>query len=201
MKKIILLTILVLGSTNVFSQSAVQKGSVVIEPYIGFPNLSSIVTKNIKRIHDSELDSKGPFGIKVDYFLKDKLSLGVNFIYNSYSIKGQIDSVNTNNVVDSTYFIDVKMQRFRFHVNAKYHFYVGEKMDTYVGFGIGTNSRKYSIDSSYPNLDDKSIFATLIPVSSRFDIGARFFLIKNLALNVELGLGGPIISTGLSLKF
>lgn len=199
MKKIILLTILFLVSAPVFSQS-VEKGKIDIEPYVGFPNLSNIVLKNIKRIHDSELNSTGPFGIKVDYFLKDKLTLGVNFIYNSYSIKGQVDSVNTSGVVDSTYFIQVNMQRFRFHANVKYHFFVGEKVDTYVGFGLGLNSRKYAIDSSYPNLDKQSLFATLVPVSARFDLGVRYFFTKNIGLNFEMGIGGPIMSAGLTVK-
>ncbi|MES2589729.1 MAG: outer membrane beta-barrel protein [Bacteroidota bacterium] len=199
MKKICLIGILFLLSTNIFSQ-AVEKGNFVIEPYVGFPNVSKIVLKNIKRIHDSELKSTGPFGIKVDYFFKDKISFGINCIYNSYNIKGQIDSLNTNNVVDSTYFITVDMQRFRFQANAKYHFFVGEKLDTYVGFGFGMNSRKYTFDSSFPNLNEKSIFATVLPVSARFDLGFRYFLSKNVGFNFEMGIGGPIMIAGLTVK-
>lgn len=153
----------------------------------------------LDRVYESDVSSKGPFGVKADYFFNDKVSFGINFIYNSYSISGKVDSL-TNEHIDTTYAINVDMQRFRFQVNAKYHFFVGEKFDSYVGFGIGSNTRKYTIDTSYPNFDEQSVFATLIPVSARFDLGMRFFLSKNVGLNFEMGIGGPLMSAGLTVK-
>ena len=197
MQKLIFITFLCI-SNLLFSQ-AVEKGSFIIEPYVGFPNFSSLILKNIDRVYESDVSSKGPFGLKADYFFNEKVSFGVNFIYNSYAISGKVDSL-TNEHIDTTYSINVDMKRFRFQVNAKYHFFVGEKFDSYVGFGFGSNTRKYTIDTSYPNFDAQSIFATLIPVSARFDIGASFFLAKNIGLNIELGAGGPLILTGIFVK-
>ncbi|MFN5416413.1 MAG: outer membrane beta-barrel protein [Flavobacteriia bacterium] len=198
MKKHILFALILFGTTSLFAQS-VEKGSILITPYAGFPNLTKVLLKSIDRVYETEVDSKGPFGIKADYLFNEKISFGINFIYNSASISGKVDSL-TNDIIDTTYNIKINMNRFRFHANAKYHFFIGEKFDSYVGLGFGLNARRYTIDTDYPNFDKQGLFATLIPISGRFDVGANFFLAKNIGLNLELGIGGPVIVTGIFVK-
>lgn len=42
--------------------------------------------------------------------------------------------------------------------------------------------------------------STLIPVSARICTGLRYYFSPNVGVNMELGLGGPMISAGISCK-
>jgi hypothetical protein len=41
----------------------------------------------------------------------------------------------------------------------------------------------------------------LLPFSMRLCTGIRYYFSDNIGANMELGLGGPLVSLGLSLKF
>lgn len=194
------LTTLVLGQVN-------NQGSIIVDPYYGFPNLGKSTLSQISE-HITGLSTKGigPVGLRAEYFVSDKI--GVDFIYNSNRLK--YEKSDTSTVYNSqtqgydqvvTYkSIERLMQRFRFQARINYHFIdcSNENLDPYVGFAVGTNRKikDYSIDGVRQS--NESAFT--IPFSLRVCTGLRYYFTPLIGANVELGLGGPLISAGVSIK-
>lgn len=186
--------------------SAVQKGNFILDPYYGAPNfgknLVQQVTFNNSSITSTGSGGVGPMGVRAEYLLADKFGLGVDFIFNSTSLDLTYDSLNPDQTLYKTYVGVAKMQRIRVHLRFNYHFVSTENLDAYVGLGAGTNTRVWSVENSDPGYDfgRQQTVGSLIPFSMRFAAGVRYYFIPNLGFNAEIGLGGPLVSAGISLK-
>ena len=207
MKRVLTFFGALLVATIGFNSSAygqVEEGNIIIDPYYGYPNFGRsffdlFVDEN--NIDGVQLNAFGPAGLRAEYMLADNFGMGIDFIYNGVSGSGTIDSLNTDGTTFASYDTKLYMRRFRIQLRANYHFVQTGSLDAYVGFGAGTNFRQIGIKTDYPNVDDESIGATLIPVSARIALGARYYFTDNIGFNTELGLGGPLLSLGVSLKF
>ena len=172
------------------SAGGVEKGNVIIDPYYGFPNWGKAFSDLIVDPGgDVKTTGLGPLGGRVEDMLGDKFGLGVDFIYNTYSY-----TYSTFGIVE-----DYQMSRTRVHLRFNIHFGDNENLDTYFGVGAGLNSRK--LTWTYGTTDLSIGEAALLPVSMRFALGMRYYFHENIGFNVEIGLGGPTISLGPSIKF
>lgn len=205
MKRVI--TVVALAGLSLFgfnnkAVAQVEQGNIIVDLYYGYPNFGKKLADGVNTA-SSEIDVSGigPAGLRVEYLLADNFGLGIDFIYNSTNLSFTADSLNTSGDVVATYNVKTTAQRIRVMLRANYHFVQTDAMDAYVGFGAGTNNRFWAVKTDFPNYDDESISGTLLPVSARICLGTRFYFTENIGANVELGLGGPLISAGLSLKF
>lgn len=193
-----------LGFNNSAS-AQVEEGNIIIDPYYGFPNFGGdfidLLSADYNEIDGITTSAIGPAGIRLEYMLADNFGLGVDFIFNSINASGTVDSLNTDGTVYRSYDTKVYMRRYRVQLRANYHFVQTDNLDAYVGFGAGTNIRTIGFTTDYPNLANESVSGALIPVSFRFALGTRYYFTDNIGLNAELGLGGPVVSAGLSFKF
>lgn len=196
-------------ASNAFAQDeikAVQKGNFILDPYYGAPNFGKNLVKDLtfsnSSITSSGSGGVGPMGVRAEYLLADKFGLGVDFIFNSASMDLSYDSLNTDGSLYKTYNGIAKMQRIRIQLRFNYHFVSTENLDAYVGLGAGTNTRVWSVENTNPGYDfgKEQRVGSLIPFSMRFAAGVRYYFIPNLGFNAEIGLGGPLVSAGLSLK-
>jgi opacity protein-like surface antigen len=205
MKKVLTFIGAALIATIGFNNTAVaqvEQGNVIIDLYYGYPNFGKKLADGINNASsDITVGGIGPAGIRVEYMLADNFGLGVDFIYNSTNLSFTADSLNLDGTVNRSYDVKTSMQRVRVMLRANYHFVQTDVMDAYVGFGAGSNNRFWGLNTDYPDYEDESIGATAIPVSARIALGTRFYFTDNIGANVELGIGGPLISGGLSLKF
>lgn len=198
---------LILGCILTFSMSfsfgqVNPEGSVVIDPYYGFPNFGvSFVKGFVPENSELKISGVGPCGIRGEYFLSDKFGLGLDFIYNNVSAKGTIDSMNIDGSLYHTYNYKLDFQRYRVHVRMNYHFVNDEKLDAYIGFGAGTNTRRIVVKSDDPQYAKNKVTGALLPVSARIALGMRYYFSPNIGFNAEIGLGGPVLSTGISFRF
>jgi hypothetical protein len=185
------------------SQSQINtKGSIIIDPYYGFPNFGKAFLNSIESGNSSiNTTAIGPCGIRAEYMLADKFGMGLDFIYNSMSATYQVDSLNIDNSIYKSYDAKLAMQRYRLQLRMNYHFVSEDKLDAYVGFGAGTNIRKYVYKNDMPNADTFTESGTLLPFSMRIALGMRYYFTNNIGFNAELGLGGPLVSLGLSVRF
>ena len=199
--KIIGATLLI--CTPIFAQSQINaKGSVIVDAYYGFPNFGKAFLSSIESNSAGvSTTAIGPCGARAEYMVADKFGIGADFIYNSMSGTFQVDSLNTDNTVYKSYDAKLAMQRYRVQLRMNYHFVREEKMDAYFGFGAGTNIRKYVYKNDMPNADTFSESATLLPFSMRVALGMRYYFTNNIGLNTELGIGGQLVSAGLSVRF
>lgn len=186
-----------LASSQVNSQ-----GTIIVDPYYGFPNFGKAFVDGISDA-SSEVSTLGlgPFGIRAEYMLADKFGMGIDFIYNSISGTYSIDSLNLDQTVYQTYDAKLAMQRYRIQLRMNYHFITNDKLDAYVGFGVGTNTRRFVYSTDMPNAGDYSESGSLLKVSARIALGMRYYFTNNLGFNTELGIGGPMLSIGASFRF
>ena len=199
--KSIALGLLIIGATN-FASAQVGKGNIIIDPYYGYPNIGKQLAEGVNdATGEVTVGGIGPAGLRFEYMLADNFGLGFDFIYNSANLNFMVDSLNNDGTVFRSYDVKTSMQRVRFHLRANYHFVQDDSFDAYVGFGAGTNNRFWGLKTDHPSYEDDNAGGTLIPVSARICLGARYYFTDNFGLSTELGLGGPLISAGLSLKF
>ena len=123
--------------------------------------------------------------------LGDQFGIGVDYIQNS------VEYSSTDKFGNDT---DFKMVRQRIHLRFNYHFGNTDHLDLYAGLGVGTNTRTFDWkvnDTEFLGGDRGS----LLKVSARLCFGVRYYFTENIGIMTEIGLGGPVISVGPSIKF
>ncbi|MEI8203462.1 MAG: outer membrane beta-barrel protein [Bacteroidota bacterium] len=208
MKRIYFISLIVfaLSLNLVHSQTnCISKGKSLIDVYYGFPNFySNIITQEYNNSYDLTRGVKpnynisgfGPIGLKYEYLLTDEIGLGLNLFYASTSLKWS----------DATYNYKTTVTRFRAAVTANWHFSPTPDFDPYVMVHLGYANFNYtfdqtSINDSIPAIHPKPDLKFMLPVAMRIGIGARYFFTKNIGINAEVGLGGVVLTGGVSLKF
>ncbi len=204
--------------SNLVLSQANFTGNIIISPYYGFPNFGSLTLPS-SELHgtNAKFNSLGPLGIRAEYMISEKIGLGIDVIYNSYNLTFTSESSVYNGNLDQWVTQDVKveksMQRIRIQARYNYHFKVSNPSnDWYFGLGVGSNSRifKYfengvkTTDPGTSNQSDTSQVnftgSNVFPISTRVCFGYKHYLTSNWAGGIEIGLGGPIISAGITYK-
>ncbi len=193
-------------SFNSFSQSLFV-GNHVIEPYIGFPNVTKYVPMlALSQEPENITNYVGlpPSGFRYSYMLTDDISFGVDVIFD----RSRKDFVSTDTVFQNggweylSYEGQRTQTRLRLQARMNFHFPISQpNADSYIGLGFGTNNR-WIKDYKNGVLDRelKGSDAILIPFSMRVCYGYRYYFSYNLGIIGEIGIGGPLISFGLSFK-
>lgn len=197
-----LVSIGMMFAVNEAKGQVVQAGNVIIDPYYGGPNFGKTIAKSFEddASSDVKVSGIGPMGIRAEYMVSDKIGLGVDFIYNSFNVQFEADSLNADGTLFRTFDVKPIMQRYRIQARFNYHFATTEKVDPYIGVGAGTNLRVWKVKTDYPNYEYNES-GTLLPISMRVCIGTRYFFTNNIGIHGEIGIGGPVVSAGVSLKF
>lgn len=203
--------LLFMSTGSLFAQG-VEQGNVIIDPYYGFPNFGKSFLQAVEDANEGATNFKaggiGPAGLRVEYMLADRIGLGVDVIYNSNTSSfTSVDSVyngSTDTWSTETNSLEYTMQRVRAQVRFNYHFDISTpNLDSYIGVGAGTNNRfRKTLENGVDITENDGISNfTLLPFSMRFAAGMRYYFTDNIGLNMEIGIGGPVISGGLSVKF
>lgn len=187
--------------SNELNAQAVEQGNIIIDPYYGFPNFGKKLAKGFDEYDNVKVGGLGPLGIRAEYMVADKLGLGIDFILNTTNVQYTADSIRTDGTVYETYDVKASMRRIRLQARFNYHFVENDNTDAYFGVGAGWNQRIWDVKTEFPNYDTDATSGTLLPVSMRVCVGVRYFFTPNIGLNAEIGLGGPVMTTGVSIKF
>ena len=180
----------------------------LIEPYLGFPNLgrlsAQIIDTSILEKQDQKFSGIGPSGFRYSYMFSDAFSIGIDLMYNTLNEKYRTSqdvymnnawtTINKNMLVST--------QRLRIHIRMNFHFSAfSDISDSYLGLGFGTNN-KWKKTSENGNVIEKisGSEAVILPFSFRLCYGYRYFFNYNWGIHGEVGLGGPLLSLGLSYK-
>lgn len=196
----------ILFSFNSFSQ-ALFVGNHVIEPYIGFPNVTKYVPMLALSQEPENVTSYiglPPSGFRYAYMLTDDISFGVDVIFD----RSRKDFVSTDTVFQNGgwQYLSYEGQRTqtRLRMQARMNFHIPNAQpnaDSYIGLGFGTNNR-WLKDYKNGKLEQRlsGADAVLIPFSMRVCFGYRYYFNYNLGIVGEIGIGGPLLSFGLSCK-
>ena len=181
----------------------------LIEPYLGFPNFGRFssplgIDTSILEKQDQSFSGIGPSGFRYSYMFSDALSIGIDLMYNTlnekYRTSQDVFMNNAWTTINKNMLIST--QRLRLQVRMNFHFFASNAMsDSYLGVGFGTNNKWKKI-SENGNVIEKisGSEAVIFPFSLRLCYGYRYFFNYNWGINGELGLGGPLLSLGLSYK-
>jgi hypothetical protein len=189
---------------------SVSKDNLITIPYFGFPNFLTAALQDMHEITNRKkeqlsISDFGPIGLCASYLVSDNLALGGEISYESTHIQWKENEMG--NVVDSTnnaytYTYNLQATRIRMLVKLYYHFLVREHSDWYLGFGLGYNHVPVKLYTNAPYARDHDIpSGCFMPVSARTNVGYNHFFTKNLGINAEVGIGGPLISIGITAKF
>lgn len=208
--RLLLTGILALGATVNANAQANSQGNFIFDAYYGAPNLGK---KFYNAIEDANGTSNfkatgvGPMGLRGEYMVADRVGVGFDIIYNSNNITyTSIDSTyngNTDTWTATSNEYKRTMNRVRIQARFNYHFDVSNPdLDAYMGIGAGSNARyRKFYQNGNEVLDEFKGSGTLLPVSFRLCTGLRYYFSENVGVNAEIGLGGPLISAGLSVRF
>ena len=216
--KLKLLVVAVLCMVSIGTSAQLQQGSMVFDGYYGFPNfgktlslwsknaLKPILEREIPNITDEvEIGIKGwgPMGGRFEYMVRPRIGLGVDFIINNTTANFAIDSLHEDGTLFDQFDVNYSMTRIRAHFRFNYHYLNKRHIDMYSGVGVGYNTRIHKVTTDVLNFRDLSgSYAFAYPFSARLTVwGMRVYPHPNVGINMEIGLGGPLVSAGLSARF
>ncbi len=200
-------TLLFVAITPQVQAQATRKGQIMVEPYYGFPNLwtgllkvAAVAYSDVNE-DDIEASGLGPMGIRAQYMVTDQLSVGLDFFYASSRLK-YLDNTTDGLGNPVTYSYEINMPRPRFLIRGEYHIPASDAIDPYAAGGLGVDATSLTFKTNDPFfIEDEFKVRGSLPVSYRLAFGSRFYLARNVGLGIELGLGGPLLTGGLALKF
>lgn len=143
--------------------------------------------------------SFGPIGGRFEYFFRPNWSVGLDVFYNQRQSTGSVVFAENGQSASATYIVN----RLRIQTRFAYQFQlVNPDLDIYVGVGVGSNTRYRSlyVDGSLRDKSDLPIAVT-IPFSLRAFSGIRYTFFHNFGVHAEFGIGGPVMSAGISYKW
>jgi hypothetical protein len=190
---------LILIISNLAQAQVYEKGKVVIDAYYGFPNLwTSILQSEVNNSTTAQnagvtVSSIGPLGGRIEYLLSSKIGFGVDFSYANTTAKYTDQSTNYN--------YQISIPRWRVVPRINIHLGHDTKLDPYFAFGVGYVNSSYSYKTNDPNYTGLATTRSLVPVSVMAKFGMRYFITDHIGLGVEVGLGGPLATGGVTVKF
>lgn len=208
---IFLLAGMLICSFLTFTQTNPKEGDVLINPYYGAPNFGKTLAKNANiNINGQEVIAAnetasgiGPVGVRGGYMINDNVFFGLDFIYNDFSLDYRYSHVNDQGN-EQIYYGTIEMKRVRVHARFNYMFNTSSFVfKPYVGLGFGFNGRFLSVVDNGQEIVEELVSGipiNIIPFSGRLAFGSNFYLTNHVAINAELGLGGPLVSAGLTFN-
>ena len=182
--KIRTLFILAFSFLTINASAQLQQGTVVLDPYYGFPNfgvlvsnlsknaLGPILEREVPELTDEvEVGIKGwgPMGGRFEYMVRPRIGLGADFIIGNTTATFMVDSLNDDGTLFDQFDVIYSMTRIRAHFRFNYHYLNKKHIDMYVGAGVGYNNRIHRVTTDFLNFRDLSgSFAFAYPFSARF---------------------------------
>lgn len=189
---------------------SVQKGTISIDAYYGFPNiLLNTFVNNLSDDNKYHIKNLGPVGIRGEAFIVDHVAFGLDANYSASTISWDVQETSGSYpyTITKINHYDITINRLRVLAKCNFHFAASEHMDWYAGGGIGYNQSEYTkhtngVASRYDREDNFASFMSIIPISWRINFGGKYYFTENIGAGMEVGIcGGPLLSFALCSKF
>jgi hypothetical protein len=164
----------------------VKKESFIIDAFYGWPYLNGTLLKSIS--NNVTVKNTNHLGGKFEYMISDEVGLGGEFTYADAGINYQ-SSTNGN-------FYKAGFSKLRILGRVNYHFQTSEFLDLYLAMGVGYKKTIFYDTGNSNNAQPFNLF----PISVKLGVGLHYYFNETIGINAEVGLGGPLISAGLSIK-
>ncbi|MBI3133249.1 MAG: hypothetical protein HYZ14_01105 [Bacteroidetes bacterium] len=205
---LVIVCLVFLGASS--SAQMLEEGDLVVEAGIGFPNVKPFVYIPGAVAHNSfspfekQGHSYGQFIVKGEFMMADKIGVmaALNYGYFTGYEESEYydwDPVTQTNVL-KTYYYDIRIHKLRFTGGFNFHIIRTSRADCYLGFLAGGKKSYANAETNDPYVSGE-VQTFSFPAAFRVHFGTRFFVTDAVAINMELGLGGPAISFGATYKF
>jgi hypothetical protein len=204
---LLLFTLTIKAQTS--SKIAINRGDIFITPSIGFPNFLTSRIKEAHKLNEPnkvQLSSRSsvPLGINASYEISQNIAMGTEISYESTQIKWRENETligNDSTTIPVIYHYTLNASRIRVLVILNYHFAVREHTDWYFGFGLGYSHNTTKLTTEATNTFYENLSPCFLPISTRTKVGVNYCFLKNIAVNAEVGIGGPLVCLGITAKF
>jgi outer membrane protein W len=201
MKNIIFVFVVCFLSHQIASQSEIIRPNRINIGY-GVGNLSKTIFKlSNKGKYDINYKGEGPFFGKYEHTINPFIGVGLNISYIAATIDYDFKETYTT---DSVTLLSANMNyksvsyllRFNFHPLKE------NRIDPYLGFGIGYRDSKLSISTNDP-LTKNHDLGIRLPFKFGFEatIGSNFMFSNNIGAYIEIGLSKAVLQFGFTAKF
>jgi outer membrane protein W len=179
-------------SQDFANNNCIKTGTILIDAFYGWPYfngtlLQSSINNGVGN-NTYRVTNKNHLGGKVEYMLSENIGLGGEFTFADASINYQNSSNGR--------FEKAGIKKIRLLGRLNYHFATTHNLDPYFTAGLGFKKTTY-YDSGSSQYDQTF---NILPISFKLAVGLRFFFNDTFGITTEIGLGGPLLSAGLSVK-
>lgn len=216
-----LIVFLLLLSNNTFSQGTEAfKADYIIraQAFVGGPSISKQIFNLSSSFQDKVTYESIPLvGFKVETYVYPWLSVGVEGTFKRSTISYEVSDSTLLQELDEKLGISVEdlvgvdpfgiykldLPRLRILAKANAHLIPNsEKSDLYLSLGLGLNKLTPRLTKNDQELDFSNAIPKLsLPVAFRLSIGYSYYFIPNVGIMGEIGIGGPLLSIGLTGRF
>jgi len=181
------------GDPSSTGEKSVKQGDFIIDAFYGYPYIwgallkSAYKSDSVAKQAGVTLHNYNHFGGRFEYLLTDKIGVGVEYTQGL----AVVDYISNS----KPYRGGIRKQRVLAKMNI--HFATSAKVDPY--FTVGAGYKMTNVYSNEPGTTP-SVNINLVPVAMRIGIGMRYFFTPHVGINAEIGLGGPLMQGGISIK-
>jgi len=216
-----LLLFILLFSSNTFAQGQEAFNTnylIRIQAFIGGPSISKQIFNLSSNFQDKVAYEDIPlFGFKIETYVYNWLSVGVEGTFRKSTISYEVSDSSLFEELDEKLGISVQdlvgvdpfgiykldLPRLRLLAKANAHLIPNsEKSDLYISLGLGMNKLTPQLTKNNQELDFSNDIPKLsLPIAFRLSLGYSYYFIPNVGLMGEIGIGGPLLSIGLTGRF
>lgn len=196
-----------------------RTGDLIIESTIGIPNAGSffLMSANVFDFYDGGETVENTsipvqFGGRLEYMVSHRIGISFegNFEKSGFDSKyvGTTYDNNTGLYKDTTYHTIYEMRKTRLLARFQYHPVQTEKVDLYVGAGLGMTLEKETNPENQIDEFDSFFFPILLvdratsPLAARIFFGTRVNFTQHIGMLVEVGMGsGSVLNLGINARF
>jgi hypothetical protein len=169
---------------NVYTQKTKLKHLISIN--YGWPYFDMPTKHSQGRV--SNLYNTNHIGIRYEFYETKIFSYGVEYTYAKQAVK------------DNNFGVSSSITKHRLLARASIHKYIADPFEVYAVFGLGLKYSKIT-DANYLFEENNKAIVKLLPISYRMGGGFKLFVTKHIGFHAEIGIGGPLLQGGLSVRF
>jgi outer membrane protein W len=170
------------------NDNAIKKDNFIIDASYGWPYFNALIINSTSSTQ--KMRNTNHIGARAEYMISDNLGVGFEFTYANASVRYK-------DALTGIYY-ERGFTKIRALPRINYHFGASKNFDPYIGGGIGYKYSVFYDQGGSINSSDEILLQ--FPVSVRLALGGRLYFDDVFGLNAEIGLGGPLVSAGLTIK-
>lgn len=185
-----------------------------VQVYAGGPSMLKMAFNYSNKFQDA-VTFKGLPGIggEFSYKFTDWFSLGCDINYRYGQVDFDVSDSTLFEEIDDKWNIDLgkydpfghytlKIPRLRTTIVANFHVLPAESnSDLYFSLGFGFNKVRARLYLDDQKIDFKKLGNISMPLAYRTSVGYAYHFVDNVGVFAEVGLGGPLISAGITARF